>query len=198
MSSGSLFPFVWLAKCDFRDGRPSARRPPSFGDVALCANPRVPSPTTRGISTSCLRWRAKLRTLLAEMARKSRNIGARGESACARLSNGLKITKHRRRRRKTRFVVIRHLGKLCESRHHRSFWDANCRSFVFFKPFQAIEAPIFFCIPIFRHFQAIMPASRGEGGVWATRGLCVGSRAPARQKMIHLLSAEDISCTALF
>ena len=64
----SLFPSVWLAKCGFRDGRPSARRPPSFGGVALCANLRVPSPTTRGISTSCLRWRAKLRTLLAEMA----------------------------------------------------------------------------------------------------------------------------------
>ena len=111
---------------------------------------------------------------------------------------GLKITKNRRDRSSRDFFVIRHLGKLCESRHHRSFWDANCRSFVFFKPFQAIEAPIFFCIPIFRHFQAIMPASRGEGGVWATRGLCVGSRAPARQKMIHLLSAEDISCTALF
>lgn len=43
-----------------------------------------------------------------------------------------------------------------------------------------------------------MPASRGEGGVWATRGLCVGSRALARQKMMHLLSAEDISCIALF
>ena len=29
-------------------------------------------------------------------------------------------------------------------------------------------------------------------------GLCAGSRALARQKMMHLLSAEDISCNALF
>ena len=100
---------------------------------------------------------------------------------------GLKITKNRRDRSSRDFFVIRHLGKLCESRHHRSFWGANCRSFVFFKPFQAIEALIFFCIPIFRHFQAIMPALRGEGGVWATRGLCAGSRT--------LCSAKDDAFT---
>lgn len=108
----------------------------------------------RGIPTSRLRWRAKLRVLLAETAWKSRNIGAGGESACARPPNGLENTKHRRSKRKTRFVVIRHLGKLHELRHNRAFEDADGRSFVISKPFQGIEAPIFFRIPIFRHFQA--------------------------------------------
>lgn len=98
--------------------------------------------------------RKMLQVLLVEMAWKTRNTGARGESARARPSNGLKITKDRRRRRKTRFVVIRHLGKLHELKRNRAFQDTDGRSFVIFKPFQSIEAPNFDRIPIFRHFQA--------------------------------------------